>query len=74
MKPQSFQVLLQLPPAQLSNVFETLSDLRDPLLQYVNKFTPQQVSYVLKYVEPSDNIPLQNWKDDFLFLHFKWAF
>nr|CAB3266754.1 symplekin [Phallusia mammillata] len=46
MKPQSFQVLLQLPPAQLSNVFETLTDLREPLLQYVNKFTPQQRQHI----------------------------
>uniref|UniRef100_H2YTL8 Symplekin n=1 Tax=Ciona savignyi TaxID=51511 RepID=H2YTL8_CIOSA len=42
MKPQSFQVLLQLPPAWLSNVFETFPDMREPLLQYVNKLTPQQ--------------------------------
>nr|XP_009860228.1 symplekin [Ciona intestinalis] len=46
MKPQSFQVLLQLPPAWLSNVFETFPDLREPLLQYVNKLTPQQRQHI----------------------------
>uniref|UniRef100_H2YTL7 Symplekin C-terminal domain-containing protein n=1 Tax=Ciona savignyi TaxID=51511 RepID=H2YTL7_CIOSA len=46
MKPQSFQVLLQLPPAWLSNVFETFPDMREPLLQYVNKLTPQQRQHI----------------------------
>lgn len=42
-KPQSFQVLLQLPPAQLSNVFQISPDLRIPLLTHVRSFTPLQV-------------------------------
>ncbi|KAG5844530.1 hypothetical protein ANANG_G00163470 [Anguilla anguilla] len=39
-KPQSFTVLLQLPPPQLSSVFERCPEMREPLLQHVHSFTP----------------------------------
>lgn len=42
-KPQSYSVLLQLPPAQLTSVFERCPELRGPLLQHVHSFTPHQV-------------------------------
>nr|XP_025043185.1 symplekin [Pelodiscus sinensis] len=42
-KPQSFQVILQLPPQQLSAVFEKCPELREPLLAHVRSFTPHQV-------------------------------
>ena len=45
-KPQSFSVLLQLPPLQLSSVFERCPEMRDPLLQHVHSFTPHQVAPV----------------------------
>uniref|UniRef100_A0A8C9TP13 Symplekin scaffold protein n=1 Tax=Scleropages formosus TaxID=113540 RepID=A0A8C9TP13_SCLFO len=43
-KPQSFNVLLQLPPPQLTSVFERCPEMREPLLQHVHSFTPHQVS------------------------------
>ena len=46
-KPQSFQVLLQLPALQLKNAFEICPDLREPLLHHVKSFTPHQVSDLL---------------------------
>ncbi|XP_040913725.1 symplekin [Toxotes jaculatrix] len=45
-KPQSFSVLLQLPPAQLTSVFERCPELRDPLLQHVHSFTPHQQMHI----------------------------
>lgn len=42
-KPQSFQVILQLPPQQLSAVFDKCPELREPLLAHVRSFTPHQV-------------------------------
>ncbi|XP_053552838.1 symplekin isoform X2 [Bombina bombina] len=45
-KPQSFSVLLQLPPPQLSSVLQTCPDLRDPLLAHVRMFTPHQLNHV----------------------------
>ncbi|KAL3875215.1 hypothetical protein ACJMK2_038140 [Sinanodonta woodiana] len=45
-RPQSFQVLLQLPAPQLKNVFELSPDQRGPLLQHVNSFTPQQKMHI----------------------------
>lgn len=42
-KPQSFQVLLQLPADQLKDVFQICPDLREPLLEHVNKLTETQV-------------------------------
>nr|CAD7410338.1 unnamed protein product [Timema cristinae] len=41
-KPQSFQVLLQLPPAQLQDVFQNCPDLQQPLLAHVMGFTDNQ--------------------------------
>ncbi|XP_035672890.1 symplekin-like isoform X2 [Branchiostoma floridae] len=45
-KPQSFQVLLQLPPPQLKNVFEKCPDMRAPLLEQINNFTPHQRAHI----------------------------
>ncbi|XP_066437632.1 symplekin [Eleutherodactylus coqui] len=45
-KPQSFSVLLQLPPPQLQSVLQTSPDLRDPLLAHVRAFTPNQLAHV----------------------------
>ncbi|XP_040269020.1 symplekin isoform X2 [Bufo bufo] len=45
-KPQSFSVLLQLPPPQLQSVLQTSPDLRDPLLAHVRTFTPNQLAHV----------------------------
>ncbi|XP_029475439.1 symplekin isoform X2 [Rhinatrema bivittatum] len=45
-KPQSFQVLLQLPPQQLSAVFEKCPELREPLLAHVRSFTPHQQAHI----------------------------
>ncbi|XP_063287801.1 symplekin [Pelobates fuscus] len=45
-KPQSFSVLLQLPPPQLLSVLQTCPDLRDPLLAHVRTFTPHQLAHV----------------------------
>lgn len=45
-KPQSFSVLLQLPPAQLTSVFERCPEMRDPLLQHVHSFTPHQQAHI----------------------------
>jgi len=48
-KPQSFQVLLQLPPPQLSDVLTTSPDLQQPLLSHVMAFTENQVVYFLNF-------------------------
>uniref|UniRef100_A0AAQ4QF95 Symplekin n=1 Tax=Gasterosteus aculeatus aculeatus TaxID=481459 RepID=A0AAQ4QF95_GASAC len=45
-KPQSYSVLLQLPPAQLTSVFERCPEMREPLLQHVLSFTPHQQSHI----------------------------
>ncbi|XP_060113853.1 symplekin [Heteronotia binoei] len=45
-KPQSFQVILQLPPQQLNAVFEKCPELREPLLAHVRSFTPHQQAHV----------------------------
>uniref|UniRef100_A0A8C4MZF0 Symplekin scaffold protein n=1 Tax=Eptatretus burgeri TaxID=7764 RepID=A0A8C4MZF0_EPTBU len=47
-KPQSYQVLLQLPPAQLVGVFEKCPELRIPLLHHVLALTPQQQNHIPK--------------------------
>uniref|UniRef100_T1JDS4 F-box domain-containing protein n=1 Tax=Strigamia maritima TaxID=126957 RepID=T1JDS4_STRMM len=49
-KPQSFQVLLQLPPAQLQDVFDASPDLREPLLMHVNSFTEHQRAFIPKTI------------------------
>ncbi|XP_008293304.1 symplekin [Stegastes partitus] len=45
-KPQSYSVLLQLPPAQLTGVFERCPEMREPLLQHVHSFTPHQQAHI----------------------------
>ncbi|XP_032385584.1 symplekin isoform X2 [Etheostoma spectabile] len=45
-KPQSYSVLLQLPPQQLSSVFERCPEMREPLLQHVLSFTPHQQAHI----------------------------
>ncbi|CAN9498009.1 unnamed protein product [Ophioblennius macclurei] len=45
-KPQSFSVLLQLPPAQLTSVFERCPEMREPLLHHVHSFTPHQQAHI----------------------------
>lgn len=45
-KPQSYSVLLQLPPAQLTSVFERCPEMREPLLQHVLCFTPHQQAHI----------------------------
>ncbi|TNN48129.1 Symplekin [Liparis tanakae] len=45
-KPQSFSVLLQLPPTQLASVFERCPEMREPLLQHVLSFTAHQQAHI----------------------------
>ncbi|KAK3928171.1 Symplekin [Frankliniella fusca] len=45
-KPQSFQVLLQLPAPQLQEVLDSCPEMRQPLLQHVQSFTDTQRSHV----------------------------
>ncbi|XP_048045574.1 symplekin isoform X1 [Megalobrama amblycephala] len=45
-KPQSYNVLLQLPPPQLASVFERCPEMREPLLQHVHSFTPHQQAHI----------------------------
>ncbi|XP_056601871.1 symplekin isoform X2 [Triplophysa dalaica] len=45
-KPQSYNVLLQLPPPQLASVFERCPEMREPLLQHVLSFTPHQQAHI----------------------------
>lgn len=45
-KPQSYSVLLQLPPAQLTSVFERCPEMREPLMQHVHSFTPHQQAHI----------------------------
>lgn len=51
-KPQSFQVILQLPPQQLGAVFDKCPELREPLLAHVRSFTPHQVPQGGEWVAP----------------------
>ncbi|CAB4003514.1 Symplekin [Paramuricea clavata] len=41
-KPQSYPILLQLPPRQLESVFELCPELKDLLRTHVEQFTPHQ--------------------------------
>lgn len=52
-KPQSFQVILQLPPQQLGAVFDKCPELREPLLAHVRSFTPHQVPQGVGWVASS---------------------
>uniref|UniRef100_A0A1B6C9A1 Symplekin n=1 Tax=Clastoptera arizonana TaxID=38151 RepID=A0A1B6C9A1_9HEMI len=45
-QPQSFQVLLQLPAAQLADVLKTSPDLQQPLLEHVLTFTENQRAHI----------------------------
>merc|ERR1719394_634686 len=45
-KPQSFRVLLQLPPAQLRMLLDAAPDMREPLLEHVQGFTESQRQHV----------------------------
>ena len=45
-KPQSFQVLLQLPAPQLQAVFKTCDDFKPALQEHVNSFTDTQRSHI----------------------------
>ncbi|XP_074640461.1 symplekin-like [Tubulanus polymorphus] len=45
-KPQSFQVLLQLPSVQLNSVFEVAPEMRDPLLKHVHSLAPNQRAHI----------------------------
>ena len=45
-KPQSFQVLLQLPAPQLKTVFATCPDFQPALQQHVESFTDHQRSHI----------------------------
>lgn len=45
-KPQSFPVVLQLPPPQLAAVFEKCPELREPLLAHVRALTPHQQAHI----------------------------
>ncbi|XP_039293523.1 symplekin [Nilaparvata lugens] len=45
-KPQSFQVLLQLPATQLADVFDNSPDLKQPLLNHVMSFTDNQRAHI----------------------------
>lgn len=49
-KPQSFQVLLQLPAIQLKDVFALCPELREPLLTHVQAFTPHQRAHIPKTI------------------------
>ncbi|XP_056883577.1 symplekin [Takifugu flavidus] len=45
-KPQSYSVLLQLPSAQLTSMFERCPEMREPLLQHVHSLTPHQQAHI----------------------------
>ncbi|XP_064900323.1 LOW QUALITY PROTEIN: symplekin [Columba livia] len=45
-KPQSFPVVLQLPPPQLAAVFDKCPELREPLLNHVRALTPHQQAHI----------------------------
>lgn len=45
-RPQSYSVLLQLPAAQLTSVFERCPEMREPLLHHVHSFTSHQQAHI----------------------------
>ncbi|XP_031566101.1 symplekin-like [Actinia tenebrosa] len=49
-KPQSFSILLQLPPRQLESAFEICPELRDNLVTHVQSFTPHQRAHIPRSV------------------------
>ena len=69
-KPQSFRVLLQLPPAQLKMLLDSAPDMREPLLEQVQGFTesqrqhvPASIMQVLYNVSPSADDNTDNNED-----------
>ena len=44
--PQSYRVMLQLPPTQLKSMFDSKPALREPLLEHVQGFTESQRAHV----------------------------
>lgn len=60
-KPQSFNVLLQLPPPQLSSMFERCPEMREPLLLHVHALTPHQQAHIpasiMSVLEATDKEP-----------------
>ena len=69
-KPQSFRVLLQLPPAQLKMLLDSAPDMREPLLEQVQGFTesqrqhvPASIMQVLYNVSPSTDDNTDNNDD-----------
>lgn len=48
LKPQSFQVLLQLPAEQLKSIFDSTTDMRNAMKQYIDRFTSQQKAHINK--------------------------
>lgn len=69
-KPQSYSVLLQLPPAQLTSVFERCPEMREPLLQHVHSFTPHQVRNCLQDQSTSFTVLSSDFMMYQLFLFF----
>ncbi|XP_064484219.1 symplekin-like isoform X2 [Ornithodoros turicata] len=49
-RPQSLQVLLQLPAEHLRNVFQVSPDLQEPLIQHVASFTDHQKAHIPKSI------------------------
>lgn len=49
-RPQSLQVLLQLPAEHLRNVFQVSPDLQEPLVQHVASFTEHQKAHIPKAI------------------------
>ena len=63
-KPQSFQVLLQLPASQLETVFSTSPDLKPALQQHVQAFTDHQRSHISQSILDVIFAPDQNDNQD----------
>merc|ERR1712107_357883 len=62
-KPQSFRVLLQVPPTQLRLLLDSAVELREPLLEHVQGFTEAQRLHVPSQVmEVLYNAPLKRAK------------
>ncbi|ESO08850.1 hypothetical protein HELRODRAFT_97791 [Helobdella robusta] len=58
-KPQSFQILLQLQPAQLKDSFTICPDLREALLSHIMSFNPHQRAHIPKSVMSLIEKPLE---------------
>jgi len=73
LKPQSFTVLLQLPPPQLNSLLQAAEDLRDPLLLHVQSFTDGQRQHLSaetmevlydKYTSKQDSVTTDKNKEN----------